>query len=54
MCLFYLENKIDASVLRKICVDLCYITLEILLICINMERVSFLCLCTNFVNFLVL
>jgi hypothetical protein len=38
---FILENKIDAPVFRKICVKMCYITLEIALICINMERVSF-------------
>jgi hypothetical protein len=38
---FILENKIDALVFRKICVILCYISLEIVLICINMERVSF-------------
>jgi hypothetical protein len=38
---FFLENKIDVLVFRKICVKMCYITLEIALICINMERVSF-------------
>jgi hypothetical protein len=36
-----LENKIDALVFRKICVKMCYITLEIALVCINIERVSF-------------
>jgi citrate lyase synthetase len=38
---FTLENKIDALVFRKICVKMCYITLEIVLVCVNMERVSF-------------
>jgi hypothetical protein len=38
---FILENKIDALVFRKICVKMCYITLEIALVCVNMERVSF-------------
>ena len=38
---FILENKINTSMFRKICVNLCYITLKILLICINMEKVSF-------------
>jgi hypothetical protein len=38
---FILENQIDGLVFRKFCVNLCYITLEIALICINMERVSF-------------
>jgi hypothetical protein len=38
---FILENKIDAPVFRKICVKMCYITLEIALVCGNMERVSF-------------
>jgi hypothetical protein len=38
---FILENKIAALVFRKICVKMCYITLEILLVCVNMERVSF-------------
>jgi hypothetical protein len=38
---FILENKIDALVFRKICVKMCYIALEIALVCVNMERVSF-------------
>jgi hypothetical protein len=38
---FILENKINAPVFKKICVNLCYITLEIALICVNMEKVSF-------------
>jgi hypothetical protein len=38
---FILENKIDARVFRRICVNLCYITLKIVLICVNLERVSF-------------
>jgi hypothetical protein len=38
---FILENKIDALVFRKICVKMCYITLEIALVYVNMERVSF-------------
>jgi hypothetical protein len=38
---FILENKIDAPMFRKICVNLCYVTLDIVLICVNMERVSF-------------
>jgi hypothetical protein len=36
-----LENKIDVSVLKKICVNLCYITLKIPLICVTIERASF-------------
>jgi hypothetical protein len=36
-----LENKIDVLVFRKICVKMCYITLEIALVCVNMVRVSF-------------
>jgi hypothetical protein len=39
--IFILENKIDTLVLKKNCVNLCYITLEIALVCINMEMVSF-------------
>jgi hypothetical protein len=39
--LFILEFKIDASMFRKICIKMCYITLEIALVCVNMERVSF-------------
>jgi hypothetical protein len=38
---FILENNIDAPVFRKICVKMCYITLEIALVCVNMEKVSF-------------
>jgi hypothetical protein len=38
---FILENKIDALIFRKICVKMCYITLEIALVCVNVERVSF-------------
>jgi hypothetical protein len=38
---FILENKIDIPVFRKICVKMYYITLEIVLVCVNMERVSF-------------
>jgi hypothetical protein len=38
---FILENKIDTPVFRKICVKMCYIKLEIALVCVNMERVSF-------------
>jgi hypothetical protein len=37
---FILENKIDIPMFRKICVKMCYITLEIALVCVNMERVS--------------
>jgi hypothetical protein len=37
---FILENKIDALVFKNICVEMCYITLEIVLVCVNMERVS--------------
>jgi hypothetical protein len=36
---FILENKINARVFRRTCVNLCYITLEIALICVNLERV---------------
>jgi hypothetical protein len=39
---FILENKIYARVFRRTCVNLCYIMLEIALICVNLERVSFL------------
>jgi hypothetical protein len=38
---FILENKIDTPMSREICVNLCYNTLKIPLICVNMERVSF-------------
>jgi hypothetical protein len=38
---FILENKIDAPIFRKFCVKMCYIMLEIALVCINMERVFF-------------
>ena len=41
---FILENKIDALMFRKFCVKMCYITLEIALVCVNMERVSFQCM----------
>jgi hypothetical protein len=36
---FILENKIDARVFRRTCVNLYYITLEIVLICVDLERV---------------
>jgi hypothetical protein len=38
---FILENKIDALEFRKICFKMCYNTLEITLVCVNIERVSF-------------
>jgi hypothetical protein len=38
---FILKNKIDARVFRRTCVNLCYILLEIALICVNLERVYF-------------
>jgi hypothetical protein len=38
---FILENKIDALVFKKNWVKMCYIMLEIALVCINMEGVSF-------------
>ena len=38
---FILENKIDALVFRKICVKIYYIMLEIALVCVNIEWVSF-------------
>jgi hypothetical protein len=38
---FILKNKIDALVFKEICVKMCHITLEIALICVNMERISF-------------
>jgi hypothetical protein len=41
---FILENKIDVPVFNNICVKMCYITLEIVLVCVNMERVSFYCM----------
>jgi hypothetical protein len=43
MCynVFILKNKIDTLMFKKICVKMCYITLEIALVCVNMERVSF-------------
>jgi hypothetical protein len=40
---FILENKIDVPVFKKfvsICVNLCYSTKKIPLICVNMERIS--------------
>ena len=39
--MFILEKKIDAPMFRKICFNLYNVTLEIVLICVNMERVSF-------------
>jgi hypothetical protein len=38
---FILKNKIDTLVFRKICVKIYYIMLEIALVCVNMERISF-------------
>jgi hypothetical protein len=38
---FFVENKIDALMFGKICLNLCNVTLEIALICVNMEKVSF-------------
>jgi hypothetical protein len=38
---FILKNKIDAPVFKKNCFKTCHITLEIALVCVNMERVSF-------------
>jgi hypothetical protein len=38
---FILENKINAPVFKKNCVKMYYITLEIALVCVNMEKVSF-------------
>jgi hypothetical protein len=38
---FILKNKIDALMFKKICVKMYYNTLEIVLVCVNMERVSF-------------
>jgi hypothetical protein len=38
---FILENKIDTLVFKKNCVKVCYIMLEIALVCVNMERVPF-------------
>jgi hypothetical protein len=38
---FILENKIDALVFKRTCVNLYYILLEIGLICVILERVSF-------------
>jgi hypothetical protein len=38
---FILENKIDARVFKRTCVNLCDILLGIALICVNLERVSF-------------
>jgi hypothetical protein len=42
---FILENKIDTLVFRKICVKMCYITLEIAGVCVNMERGFLLVIC---------
>ena len=39
--MFILQSKIDTQVFRRTCVNLCYITLEIVLICVIMKRVSF-------------
>jgi hypothetical protein len=41
---FIIEKKIDALVFWKICVKMCYIMLEIALVCVNMKRVSFYCM----------
>ena len=38
---FILENKIDTRVFIRTCVNLYYILLEIALIYVNLERVSF-------------
>jgi hypothetical protein len=38
---FILENNIDARVFRRTCINLCYILLEIALVCVILERVSF-------------
>jgi hypothetical protein len=38
---FILKYRIDSPMFREICVKMCYIMLEIALVCINMERVSF-------------
>jgi hypothetical protein len=38
---FIQENKIDAQVFKRTRVNFCYITLEIALICVNLEKVSF-------------
>jgi hypothetical protein len=45
---FILENKIDARVFRRTCVNLYYILLEIVLICAILERVSFVYKRPNF------
>jgi hypothetical protein len=37
---FILENKIDTAMFIKTCVNLCQIMLKIVLIYVNMERVS--------------
>jgi hypothetical protein len=39
--MFILENKINAPMFKRTCVNLYYILLEIALICVNLERVSF-------------
>jgi hypothetical protein len=39
---FFLENKIDALVFKKICVNLCYIALEFPLICVQYGKGFFL------------
>jgi hypothetical protein len=38
---FILKIKIDALVFRKFWIKMYYITLEIALVCVNMEKVSF-------------
>jgi hypothetical protein len=38
---FILENKIDSPMFRKNCIKMYYITLEIALVCVNMEKVPF-------------
>jgi hypothetical protein len=38
---FILENKIDTRVFRRTCVNLYYTILEIALICVILEKVSF-------------
>jgi hypothetical protein len=51
---FILENKIDTPMFKKICVNLCCITLEILLIFINMERFPSSVLINLLINLLLL
>jgi hypothetical protein len=40
---FILENKIDARVFRRTCVNLCYILLEIALVCVNLCQFALIC-----------